>query len=54
MSTKDANTRDANTRDANTRELRLEVDKETARGRYANVAVIAHTRDEFILDFTLA
>ncbi len=47
-------TKDVNTRDANTRELRLEVDKETARGRYANVAVIAHTRDEFILDFALA
>ena len=37
-----------------TKELRLEVDKETARGRYANVAIIAHTRDEFILDFALA
>ena len=36
------------------RELKLEVDKETARGRYANVAIIAHTKDEFILDFALA
>ncbi len=36
------------------RELKLEVDKETARGRYANVAVIAHTKDEFIMDFALA
>ncbi len=36
------------------KELKLEVDKETARGRYANVAVIAHTKDEFILDFALA
>lgn len=36
------------------KELKLEVDKETARGRYANVAIIAHTKDEFILDFALA
>jgi len=36
------------------KEIKLEVDKETARGRYANVAVIAHTKDEFILDFALA
>ena len=32
----------------------METDRETARGRYANVAVIAHTKDEFILDFALA
>ncbi len=37
-----------------TREIKLEVDKEVARGRYANVAVIAHTKDEFIMDFALA
>jgi hypothetical protein len=36
------------------KELKLELDKETARGRYANMALIAHTRDEFILDFALA
>lgn len=36
------------------KELKLEVDKDTAQGRYANVAVIAHTKDEFILDFALA
>lgn len=36
------------------RELKLEVDKETARGRYANMAVIAHTKDEFVIDFALA
>ncbi len=36
------------------KEFKLEVDKETARGRYANVAVIAHTKDEFIMDFALA
>lgn len=36
------------------KELKLELDKETARGRYANMALIAHTRDEFIIDFALA
>jgi hypothetical protein len=36
------------------RELKLEVDKDTARGRYANVAILAHTKDEFIMDFALA
>lgn len=35
-------------------EIKLEVDKEVARGRYANVAIIAHTQGEFILDFGLA
>lgn len=35
-------------------EIRLEVDKEVARGRYANVAIIAHTQGEFIMDFGLA
>lgn len=33
------------------KELKFEIDKDTARGRYANMAVIAHTRDEFMLDF---
>ena len=36
------------------KEFKLELDKETARGRYANMAVIAHTKDEFIIDFALA
>jgi hypothetical protein len=36
------------------KEFKLELDKETAQGRYANIAVIVHTRDEFILDFALA
>ncbi len=36
------------------KEFKLELDKETARGRYANMAVIAHTKDEFVLDFALA
>lgn len=36
------------------KEFKLELDKDTARGRYANMAVIAHTKDEFIMDFALA
>lgn len=28
--------------------------QDVAQGRYANLAVITHTRDEFILDFALA
>ncbi len=36
------------------KELKLEIDKETAKGHYANMAVIAHTKDEVILDFALA
>ena len=35
------------------KELRLNIDKETARGQYANVAVISHTRNEFFLGFAL-
>jgi hypothetical protein len=34
-------------------ELRLEIDKETAKGQYANLALIAHNRNEFFLDFVL-
>lgn len=36
------------------KEIKLEIDKEIARGRYANLAVIAHTKDEVIVDFALA
>jgi len=36
------------------REFKLDLDRESAHGRYANVAVIAHTKDEFIIDFALA
>jgi hypothetical protein len=35
------------------KELKLQIDREVARGQYANMAVIAHTKDEFILDFAL-
>ena len=34
-------------------ELRFEIDKDTAKGQYANLAVIAHSRNEFFLDFVL-
>lgn len=36
------------------KELKLELDKETAKGSYTNMAVITHTKDEFIIDFALA
>lgn len=32
----------------------IDVDEETAKGRYANLALIAHTPHEFIVDFALA
>lgn len=35
-------------------ELKFEISQELARGQYANLAVITHTRDEFIVDFALA
>jgi hypothetical protein len=36
------------------KELKLELDKEIARGRYANMALIGHSETEFFLDFVLA
>lgn len=36
------------------RQVKLELDKDTAMGRYTNMAIIAHTKDEFIVDFGLA
>ncbi len=36
------------------KEFKVEVDKEIARGRYANMAILTHTKDEFVLDFALA
>ena len=35
-------------------ELRLDIDKETAKGQYSNLAVISHTPTEFFIDFALA
>ena len=36
------------------RRLDLEVDAGLARGAYANMALISHTPNEFVLDFALA
>jgi len=35
-------------------EFKLDMTQEVAQGRYTNLAIISHTRDEFILDFALA
>lgn len=35
-------------------EFQLEIPPEVARGHYANLAIITHTHDEFIMDFALA
>jgi len=34
-------------------ELRLDIDKDTAKGHYSNLAVFSHTPSEFFLDFAL-
>jgi hypothetical protein len=34
--------------------IKFDIDKETARGRPTNGAVLAHTPDEFLFDFVLA
>lgn len=34
-------------------ELRLDIDKETAYGRYTNLALFSHTKNEFVLDFAM-
>lgn len=33
--------------------LDIQIDKDVALGRYTNLALIAHTKNEFILDFAL-
>lgn len=38
----------------NTKEFKLEIDKETAKGTYSNMALISHTGAEFFIDFVLA
>lgn len=38
----------------NTQELQIQVPQEEHRGSYANQFVVAHTPEEFILDFILA
>lgn len=37
-----------------TNDVKLHLAPDIAPGRYANLAVLTHTRDEFILDFALA
>jgi len=34
-------------------ELRIDIDRETAQGQYANFAVFSHQKNEFYLDFAL-
>ena len=34
-------------------EFNLDLDRETAKGRYTNMAVISHTQNEFLIDFAL-
>ena len=36
------------------KELKFSIDDDVARGRYTNLALIAHTRNEFVLDFAFA
>lgn len=36
------------------KEIKLEIDKETAKGNYSNMALISHTGAEFFIDFLLA
>lgn len=36
------------------RELKLDIDKQTAKGTYSNMALISHTGAEFFIDFVLA
>ena len=36
------------------RQFKLEIDADTAKGRFANAAVVTHTDDAFFLDFALA
>ncbi|MFH2202902.1 MAG: DUF3467 domain-containing protein [Elusimicrobiota bacterium] len=33
-------------------EIKIEIDEETARGVYSNLAFISHSETEFVLDFT--
>ena len=34
-------------------EVKVKIDDETLRGRYANTLLVAHTAEEFVLDFIL-
>ncbi|HKI59113.1 MAG TPA: DUF3467 domain-containing protein [Trueperaceae bacterium] len=35
-------------------DFKFDMTEDVAKGRYANLALITHTRDEFIVDFALA
>jgi hypothetical protein len=37
----------------NETELRIDLDRETAQGRYANFALFSHQKNEFYLDFAV-
>lgn len=41
-------------RNANANKVQLNLDAETARGRYANATVVTHGRHEVVLDFVAA
>jgi len=36
-----------------TQQIQIEIDEETAKGRYSNLAMISHSETEFLLDFTM-
>lgn len=36
------------------KDVTLQIAPEVARGQYTNLAIITHTRDEFLIDFALA
>jgi hypothetical protein len=36
------------------RPVKLEIDAETAKGRFVNAAIVTHTEDAFFIDFALA
>jgi len=36
------------------KEFKIDIDKETSKGQYSNLAVISHTPTEFFIDFVLA
>lgn len=34
-------------------QIEIEIDEETAKGRYSNLALISHSETEFLIDFTM-
>lgn len=43
--------RDTGNQPPKTKSVNLQIDEQTRRGVYANKGILAHSRDEFILDF---